>query len=97
LSLKIGINATANAPLESAKNRKSGILKAAKYASLPKSVKFSELINEVLSRPRNVDTSAKLANKNAAELTDSLLLGLLKIFAITAHKYRLRLAELKVL
>lgn len=86
LSLNIGINATVSAPLDSAKNTKSGILNAAKYASLPKSLKFSELISEVRRSPRSVDASANPARRSAAELIDSLLFDLRNIFA-TIYQY----------
>lgn len=81
-SFKIGMNATDNAPLDNAKKTKSGILKAAKYASVPNLLKSGELSNDVRSSPSRVEASEKPANKKAAEPIDKRLLVRRKIFAM---------------
>ena len=86
-SLSTGMNATVSAPLDNAKNIRSGILNAAKYALLLKLLK-SELIREVRRSPSKILAREKLDNKNAAEPMDSLFSLFPKNFAMNTTNYR---------
>jgi hypothetical protein len=82
-SLNIGKNATPSAPEARVKNIKSGILKAAKYASDVKTLKFA-LMSFVRKIPKKIPRNDVAASSAAA------LPRLIRLFAFRKNLFMLR-------